>query len=447
MAVRHREQLLAGVAALVGLWVAGSGCQSCLRCRHGSAGTGEPPTAGSPASSGGIVWRSGSFRPSRPLEHAVASAGGTIVSTPVVTVLRPVPLAAPTLADGGTVVQQVSGEFRPLQDIALTPAVSLDRPQLASNAAPPTLPAEPSLQPLPTPLVAADPEKVDPPAKDAPKNGRNRGRNGNGGKDKETLPAPREVTNGKKDNGYPVLPAPVITHPPEAPREFQKRALSSYIIEPPDILQIEGSRDIVDPNQPIAGPHLVRPDGTIGLGSYGSVFVAGMTIEQAKMQITEKIRERQPKAKPQDIWEGLKVDVAAYNSKFFYVITDGGGYGETVVRIPITGNETVLDAISQIQGLPVVASKKHIWVARATPGCDHPVILPVDWCGIAQGGKAGTNYQLFPGDRVYVNSDVRIRVDSNLAKIISPIERLFGITLLGATTVNAIKGNQGGVGR
>ncbi|MFO0930443.1 MAG: polysaccharide biosynthesis/export family protein [Gemmataceae bacterium] len=447
MAVKRRGKLLAGVAALLGLCLAGSGCRSSMRCANCAPGGAETPAAGVASSAGGVVWRpSGRYSPSRPLRDAASSGA----STPVAVVLRPVPLAAPVMPDATNAVQQVSAEMRPLHEITLSPVVSLEKPQMASNAAPPVAPVEPSLQPLPVPLVAADPEKIDPPAKDSPKNGssRGRGRNGNGTKDHETLPAPREVANGKRDAAYPAIPAPVITHPAEAPREFQKRALSSYIIEPPDILQIEGSKDIGDPNQPITGPHLVRPDGTVGLGSYGSVFVAGMTIEQAKMQIVEKIRERQPKAKPQDLWEGLKVDVMAYNSKWYYVIADGGGYGETVVRIPITGNETVLDAISQIQGLPVVASKKHIWVARATPGCDQPVILPVDWCRVTQGGKGGTNFQLFPGDRIYVNSDVRIRVDSNLAKIISPIERLFGITLLGATTVNAIKGNQGGgIGR
>src|SRR4029453_16089562 len=101
----------------------------------------------------------------------------------------------------------------------------------------------------------------------------------------------------------------------------------------------------------------------------------------------------------------------------------GGGAGEEerAAPLPVTGNETVLDAISQIQGLPVVACKKMIWVARATPH-DHtqPLILPVDWLGITQRGSAATNYQLFPGDRIYVHSDPRIRVDSHLAKIISP---------------------------
>lgn len=468
MTVRRRGTLLAGVATLLGLSLAGTGCQSSLKC-HSCATGHRVATTAEPASSG-LAWRS---RPAATVSRPLLAGTGRSVAkdgsltpiassayrnTPAVaTMLRPIP-ASPRPANavsGWNPVQRVSGEIRIVPDIGSPPSVSLDRPQGGVVAAPPLpMPVETPLQPLPVPapLVSADPEKVErEPIPPAPKTGssRTKPRNGNGGKDKELLPAPREVANGngKREAGYPVLPPPTITHPPVAPREFQKRALSSYILEPPDVLQIEASRDIVDPNQPISGPHLVRPDGTIGLGSYGSVFVAGMTLEQAKFHIVEKIRERQPKIKPADVWEGLKVDVTAYNSKFYYVIADGGGYGETVVRIPITGNETVLDAISQIQGLPVVASKKHIWVARATPhDHHHPMILPVDWYGITQRGSAATNYQIFPGDRVYVNSDVRIRVDSNLAKIFSPIERIFGITLLGATTVNAIKGNQGGQG-
>jgi polysaccharide export outer membrane protein len=264
----------------------------------------------------------------------------------------------------------------------------------------------------------------------------------------EILPPPRPVTaNGKPLPGYPELPPLVVPHPVEAPREFDKRALSAYIIEPPDILAIEGIADLSDVKLPITGPHLVRPDGTIGLGTYGAVFVAGMTIDQAKEQIARLIQSRQTKLSMKNILEGLKVDIAAYNSKFYYVITDGGGFGEQVIRLPCTGNEMVLDAIAQIQGLPSVASKKHIWIARATPDHVGPQILPVDWCGIAQRGSAATNYQVYPGDRVYVNSDPFIRTDSRLQKILAPIERLLGATLLGSSVVNSIKnGSNTGAG-
>jgi hypothetical protein len=78
-------------------------------------------------------------------------------------------------------------------------------------------------------------------------------------------------------------------------------------------------------------------------------------------------------------------------------------------------------------------------------------VLPVDWCGVAQRGEAATNFQLFPGDRVFVQSDAWIRLDTWLAKRLSPYLRGVGATLLTASTVNTIKlgtsgGGAGGLG-
>ena len=84
------------------------------------------------------------------------------------------------------------------------------------------------------------------------------------------------------------------------------------------------------------------------------------------------------------------------------------------------------------------ASKRNIWVARrAVNGQEQ--ILPVDWKAITQRGQMSTNYQLMPGDRLYVRADKFRTIDNFLAKILSPIERLFGITLLGSQTVNSIR--------
>jgi polysaccharide export outer membrane protein len=220
-----------------------------------------------------------------------------------------------------------------------------------------------------------------------------------------------------------------------APHECAAVSLPPYIIGPPDILLVESIRSLRD--QPIRGQHLVRPDGTIGLGIYGSVYVAGLTLEQAQAVIAHEISKRVQDFDVRD----LSVDVLAYNSKVYYVITDGGGFGEQVYRLPITGHETVLDAIAQINGLPPVASKKHIWVARpcAAASCGQ-MILPVDWKGITCDGLPETNYQLFPGDRVYVRADKMISIDSHIAKVLSPVERLLGVTLLGSTTYNSIAG-------
>ena len=122
--------------------------------------------------------------------------------------------------------------------------------------------------------------------------------------------------------------------------------------------------------QQIAGEHLVGPDGTVVLGTYGSVSVAGCTLREAKTAIEEFLS-------PHLMEPEVAVDVYAYNSKVYYIVTQGAGLGDNVVRVPLTGNETVLDAIAQVSGLQAISSKK-IWIARPTPGCDGNIVLPVD---------------------------------------------------------------------
>ncbi len=189
--------------------------------------------------------------------------------------------------------------------------------------------------------------------------------------------------------------------------------------------------------QQARGQHLVRMDGTINLGTYGCVYVAGLTLAQVKVAIERHLS--QYVLDPE-----ITVDVYAYNSKYYYVIADGAGYGQSVFRFPITGKETVLDAINNIGGIPIVGSKKHIWVARPAPA-DHPClqILPVDWKAISQGGATGTNYQLFPGDRIYIKPDPLILIDNTLAKVLAPIERLLGFTLLTNYTIRSFRNNNG----
>src|SRR5690606_29662159 len=116
-------------------------------------------------------------------------------------------------------------------------------------------------------------------------------------------------------------------------------------------------------------------------------------------------------------------------------ITQGAQLGDGVSKFPITGNDTVLDAIAQINGLTSVSSTK-IWISRpghTDTGCDQ--IMPVDWIGLTQRGDPTTNYQLLPGDRVYVAEDKLVNTDNFLAKLLAPVERIFGITLLGSSTV------------
>jgi polysaccharide export outer membrane protein len=270
----------------------------------------------------------------------------------------------------------------------------------------------------------------------------------------ETAPTPRAMENTTPDPTR-VAPIPHDAHDPHdphhphhpqvavapnVPNELKPVTMPTYIVGPPDILQIDSLEGLL--TQPVRGPHLIRPDGTVGIGAYGSAYVAGLTIDQAREAIARVVHARlDPKAKTlEDVIKGLSVDVLAYNSKVYYVITDRVGFGEIVLRVPITGNETVLDAISQLNGLPPEAAKRHIWVARRCPDGHQENILPVDWVGITQKGYTATNYQILPGDRVYVRADCFITANYVISKFLAPFERILGVTLLGSQTVNSIRG-------
>ena len=183
--------------------------------------------------------------------------------------------------------------------------------------------------------------------------------------------------------------------------------------------------------QQITGEHLVGPDGRVNLATYGSVYVAGLTLEEARQAIQEQLSQYLENPE-------IAVDVFAYNSKKYYVVTQGAGLGDNVQEAPITGNETVLDAIARIGGISQVSSS-NIWIARPAPngvGCEQ--MLPVDWEAISRGASTATNYQLMPGDRLYIAEDPYIRFSSIVTKYTQPFERLFGFISLGTAMANRI---------
>ncbi len=184
--------------------------------------------------------------------------------------------------------------------------------------------------------------------------------------------------------------------------------------------------------QQVTGQFLVGPDGTVTLGNYGSVLIVGQKLEQAKYTI-EAFLERYLD-NPQ-----ISIQVYAYNSKSYYVIMQGAGLGDGVYRFPVTGNETVLDAISQINGLNQVSSKR-IWISRPTRELGTVQILPVDWFAITEEASTNSNYQILPGDRVFVAEDKMVAFDTHLGKLLSPFERMMGFTLLGTGTVTRLSG-------
>ena len=182
--------------------------------------------------------------------------------------------------------------------------------------------------------------------------------------------------------------------------------------------------------QQLTAQYLVGPDGTVNLRRYGLVHVAGMTVTQARLAIQKHLSQFLDSPE-------LSVDVVAYNSKTYYVITQGAAVGDNVRRFAVTGNETVLDAIAQINGISQLSST-HIWIARPAPGnlnCEQ--IMPVDWTAITQGAVTATNYQILPGDRIFIAQDEMVTLNNLVSKIISPFERIMGFSGLTFSTVRS----------
>ena len=186
--------------------------------------------------------------------------------------------------------------------------------------------------------------------------------------------------------------------------------------------------------QQVEGQHLVAQDGTVTLGMYGSVLVVGMTLDEAKFNIEQHLRRYFENPE-------VSVNVLGFNSHVYYVVTEGAGLGDTIARLPITGNDTVLDGIANVGGLQQVSSKR-IWIARpGRNGYGREQLLPVDYEAITRRGDFATNYQLLPGDRLLIEEDPLIAFDTSLGKLFAPAERVMGFSLLAVGTVTRFSGS------
>lgn len=194
----------------------------------------------------------------------------------------------------------------------------------------------------------------------------------------------------------------------EAPADSEDMNGPPYRVEAPDILVIE----VLDQPNLVEGEQLIRRDGTVRLGRYGSMVVSGMTLEEVKLALEKHFAEYL--SEPPEVF----VDLGAYNSKVVYVHETGRG--ESAWRIPYTGTETVLDLLSEIEGLEV-APDSDMWLTRPAPeGGPGERKMAIDWCAILRDGGGATNYHLLPGDHLHFKFEVKKHAADN--RLIQNIE-------------------------
>ncbi len=178
---------------------------------------------------------------------------------------------------------------------------------------------------------------------------------------------------------------------PHQPRELQMVSMPVYVVEPPDELEISVKPSTTD----LSNANVtVQADGNIDLGFLDDVYVAGLTLEQVERKIAIQLASRA------GVKEKSQVSVRIVNasqSKSYYVL----GTVTTQGKFPVTGNETVLDAIVTA-GLKSNSLPEKAYLVRPHPAGGPDQVLKIDWIGIKERGDTLTNYQIFPGDRIII---------------------------------------------
>ncbi len=237
----------------------------------------------------------------------------------------------------------------------------------------------------------------------------------------------------------------------QLPTELTQQPLANYFVEVGDTVFVEAVS--FDANIRLPGDQIVKPDGSISIGEFGNFNAANKTTEQIQLEIQalinskvrsaleqefaeETVREQKyeetaerPELESSDdeedelddsisereqerraaldlrIAEQIKrnkvsVRLVNWESKKIYVLGEVNSPG----FFGYTGHQTVLDAIVEAGGLTSKANHHQIIVARPSSCGSCRTVMKVCYDQIVQLGDTSTNYQLMPGDRVFVSN-------------------------------------------
>lgn len=199
----------------------------------------------------------------------------------------------------------------------------------------------------------------------------------------------REVTAlaARLDAPPAVAPAaPVALPPAVAPR-----LPGEYLLEAADVVELSfpvgADQDVVA----LFGgkKFVVAPDGTIGLEPLGRLTVAGATVTRAERLVQELLG-----------MAAVSLKVSSVTDQLFSVIDVSPSNTKGATRL-LNRSVTVFDVLAAAN--LSAETRCNVWVQRNTPGKGVQVVLPVDYRGITQSGRTGTNYQILPDDQVFIH--------------------------------------------
>ena len=187
----------------------------------------------------------------------------------------------------------------------------------------------------------------------------------------------------RKDNQQAKPPAPATLDEKAIEGLPSPVDLKTFKIGPEDVLMIR-----VWQEPQLSGPVQVRPDGVISIDLVGDLQVNGMTPEQLREKLTEKLAELVNNPL-------VNVQVQAVRSKKYLITGEGAAKtGEFPLVVPTT----ILEALIKAGGFTEWADKKKIIIMRG----DKRFYFNYDEY-VKKGKKPETNIYLENGDLIIVN--------------------------------------------
>ena len=181
---------------------------------------------------------------------------------------------------------------------------------------------------------------------------------------------------------------------------------SDYRLAPPDQIEI-GSHVVQELNE---YKDVIRPDGKITLPLIGTVFVAGMTCEQAAAVIEKSARKFYNDAE-------LTLRVVGFNSKKVYV------FGEVASPGPYAydGANTILETLAAAQPTRL-SDPARIQVLRPTDDGTPAARMTVSLDRMVKHGDVTLNAILEEGDIIYVPANGLASVGLAFQQLLLPLQ-------------------------
>lgn len=183
-------------------------------------------------------------------------------------------------------------------------------------------------------------------------------------------------------------------------------ATGQYVVRPPDVIAFHtpGAPEIDGASQ------MVRADGKVSLRLLGEVDVAGLTTEEIASKIEAQLSRFY-------VDPEVVVQVAAYNSQFFYI------FGEVTSPGPkrFTGRDTLMMALAEARPT-FLAWSSQIKVIRPSLDGEEPKVITVNLDDMLSGGDQSMNVLLQEGDIIQVPPTPLAWVGHRVRELLYPVD-------------------------